>query len=521
MEKGARVEVVRQPLLLYRKRGASMYSTALDHDAELRAQIVLNHPGLYDQASEQWANALLRIQKAEASGAVDMHSHQTLASYYVARGRWHEALPHLTRATQAANVFAELRFLLGVARLKMKDFEGARAALRRCLDESPDHAPSHFFSAIAAACQGDLLTAAEYSDDAIELDLTMAAAYELRIAICQAQHDEVSSNDFSLRCKELQISVSPWVFSERVRGLRTAEQWAELLYATYLRFSPLPLLALNSKRSVNNTSAPKVSVILPTFNRPERLAEAIDSVLAQTFQDFEILVVNDAGTDVEAVVSARKSSGKITYVRHGKNKGLAAARNTGIRLARGEFITYLDDDDLFYPDHLQILVHCLQNNDCGVAYTDAHRAHQVQRGGQLVVTHRDLPFSMDFNHDNILVGNFIPVLCVMHRKSCLDEAGLFDETLTTHEDWDLWIRLSRKYRFGHIRKTTCEFSWRTDGTSMTSSKQKDFLRTLEIIYAKTADHVRGKPHVLEARQRYLQERKQVEQRQDALAVRAK
>ena len=128
---------------------------------------------------------------------------------------------------------------------------------------------------------------------------------------------------------------------------------------------------------------------------------------------------------------------------------------------------------------------------------------------------------MDFNHDNILVGNFIPVLCVMHRKSCLDEAGLFDETLTTHEDWDLWIRLSRKYRFGHIRKTTCEFSWRTDGTSMTSSKQKDFLRTLEIIYAKTADHVRGKPHVLEARQRYLQERKQVEQRQDALAVRAK
>jgi hypothetical protein len=96
----------------------------------------------------------------------------------------------------------------------------------------------------------------------------------------------------------------------------------------------------------------------------------------------------------------------------------------------------------------------------------------------------------------------------MHRRSCLDEVGLFDETLTTHEDWDLWIRMSRKYRFGHVRKTTCEFSWRTDGTSMTSSKQKDFIRTIELIYAKSDDHARGKPNVLEARRRYLQERVQ-------------
>jgi glycosyltransferase involved in cell wall biosynthesis len=273
------------------------------------------------------------------------------------------------------------------------------------------------------------------------------------------------------------------------------------------------LLVLNARRpaagkATPRLSAPRVSVILPTFNRPERLAKAIDSVLSQTMQDFEIIVVNDGGAEAEGVVLKRNASGKITYIRHASNKGLAAARNTGIRLARGEFIIYLDDDDLFYPDHLQTLVHCLDNNDCGVAYTDANRAHEVQRDGQTVVTQRDRPFSVDFNHDNILVGNFIPVLCVMHRKSCLEEVGLFDETLTTHEDWDLWIRLSRKYRFGHVRKTTCEFSWRTDGTSMTSSKQQDFVRTIEIIYAKTDEYARVKPQVLEARRRYLQERTQ-------------
>jgi hypothetical protein len=97
----------------------------------------------------------------------------------------------------------------------------------------------------------------------------------------------------------------------------------------------------------------------------------------------------------------------------------------------------------------------------------------------------------------------------MHGRKCLDDVGLFDESLTTHEDWDLWIRLSRKYRFAHVRKTTCEFSWRTDGSSMTSQKQQDFLRTIEIIYGKTGTLAKAKPAVLEARSLYLQEKKRL------------
>jgi len=507
LEKGARAEIVREPLFLYRKRGASMYSSALDHDAELRAQIVLNHPGLYEPATEQWARALFRIESSQSGIIENSEAHQTVATYNATRARWHEALPHLLHVAGLIGASAEMQFLLGAARLKMKDFAGARAAFRSCLDQHPDHTSAQFLSAIASAGLGDLASAAAHAEDAMELDLKLAAAYELRIAVCRAQGDLVGAADLLSRCRDLQIRPAAWALSDHVPSLSSPEEWAEFLYSKYLEFSPLPLLVVNSKRTERKSVGPRVSVILPTFNRPERLAQAIDSVLAQTMQDFEVIVVNDGGAEAEAVVLQRNTSGKITYVRHGANKGLAAARNTGIGMARGEYVTYLDDDDLYYPDHLHTLVRCLDTNECDVAYTDANRAHQVQQGKQFVVTHRDRPFSVDFNHDQILIGNFIPVLCVMHRKSCLEQAGLFDEALTTHEDWDLWIRLSRKYRFGHIRKTTCEFSWRTDGTSMTSGSQKDFLRTVEMIYSKTEDYVRGKPQLVAARNRYLEEKR--------------
>jgi glycosyltransferase involved in cell wall biosynthesis len=516
---GARVSMVRDCLFLYRRRGESMYTAALEHNAELQAQIVLNHPGLYEKGTEDWAKAHQRLA-CKADGTTDVDAHRVLAQYYVSRMRWDEALPHLTRLIEAPDVSSELAFLFGAATLKMKEFRRAYKALRRFLDVRPDHAAAQFLASLASACLGDLRAAREHAEDAIELDLKMTAGYELLIAISRAEQDFETAHDLAQRCSQLQIQISPWAFSQRSIAKQDSDAWMSFLYSKYLEFSPLPLLVLNQDRLSNPApiacgsrvdveAEVKVSVIMPTCNRPEMLIAAIDSVRKQTMQNFEILVVNDAGSDVEAVVSPRNRSRKITYVRHGQNRGLAAARNTGIKLARGQYIAYLDDDDLYYPDHLQTLVHCLEKHDCAVAYTDANRAHQVRQDEKLVVTHRDLPFSVDFNHDRILVGNFIPVLCVMHSRKCLDDVGLFDESLTTHEDWDLWIRLSRKYRFAHVRKTTCEFSWRTDGTSMTSQKQQDFLRTIEIIYGKTGVLAKGKPAVVEARSQYLQEKKRL------------
>lgn len=250
--------------------------------------------------------------------------------------------------------------------------------------------------------------------------------------------------------------------------------------------------------------APMVSVIVPTYNRPDTLVDALRSILNQTYQDFEVIVVNDAGCDIENIVRFLDKDGRITYIRHGANRNLAAARNTGIRVARGKYIAYLDDDDLYHPDHLQTLVTFLEQSKCKVAYTDAYRAHQEKRDGRYVVTKRNIPYSFDFDYDRILVHNFVPVLCFMHERACLDAVGLFDESLTTHEDWELWIRLSRRFQFAHIKKVTCEFSSRTDGSTMTSSKLPDFRRTYAIILERYKASAAEKPHIRAAQERLLQ-----------------
>ncbi|MEB2308882.1 MAG: glycosyltransferase [Candidatus Brocadiaceae bacterium] len=241
---------------------------------------------------------------------------------------------------------------------------------------------------------------------------------------------------------------------------------------------------------------PLVSVIVPTFNRPDTLKVSLESIASQTYKHIEVVVVNDAGEDVSAVVDLFHDRLSIQYLVHSENKGLAAARNTAIRHASGEYIAYLDDDDRFYQDHIETLVTYLETHEDKVAYTDAFRVCQEKENGRYIVKQKDVPYSFDFDSDLILAQNLFPVLCIMHKKSCLDEVGFFDESLTTHEDWDLWIRMSRKYHFAHIPKITAEFTWRADSTCMSGEKRADFLRTLNIIYERYGMYSKGKQRVL-------------------------
>ena len=229
---------------------------------------------------------------------------------------------------------------------------------------------------------------------------------------------------------------------------------------------------------------PLVSVIVPTYNRPDQFIAAAESILAQTYRNLEIVVVNDGGIDIEPTVSSLNRRHSITYVKHAENRGLAAARNTGIKVARGKYIAYLDDDDLFYPRHVETLVRALESGEHKVAYTDAYRAHQDKKNGRYVVTKRDVPYSFDFDYDRILKTNFIPVLCFMHERSCVEETGLFDESLKRLEDWDMWIRMSRRFKFAHIPELTCEFSWRTDGSTMSSGQAQEFVEARKKIAGK-------------------------------------
>jgi glycosyltransferase involved in cell wall biosynthesis len=246
-----------------------------------------------------------------------------------------------------------------------------------------------------------------------------------------------------------------------------------------------------------------ISVIVPTYNRPAMLIEAINSILNQTYQDFEIIVVNDAGMDVERKIKSFNKNHNIKYLMHNENKGLAAARNTGIKEARGKYIAYLDDDDVYYPDHLETLVNFLKDGEYKVAYTDTYRVHQKKEKGKYLNLKKDLLYSCDFNYDRILIENFIPILCLMHEKSCLDEVGYFDENLNALEDWDLLIRISRKFKFFHINKITSEVSWRTDATTMTSERPLDFYKARKMIYEKYKNYAETNPQILNSQKEKL------------------
>ena len=239
-----------------------------------------------------------------------------------------------------------------------------------------------------------------------------------------------------------------------------------------------------------------ISVIVPTYNRPNMLIGTIHSILNQTYRDFEIIVVNDAGIDVKGEIKYLNKNNNIIYLRHKRNRGLAAARNTGIKKAKGKYIAYLDDDDIFYPDHLETLVNFLENNEYKAAYTDAYRVVQEKQNSNYVVKKKDILFSFDFDYDRILVENFVPILCLMHEKSCLEKIGLFDEKLTVFEDWDFMIRISRKFEIAHLKNVTSEYSLRTDGTNMISSRSLDFGRTFKIIYEKHRAYAQDKPTLL-------------------------
>ena len=251
---------------------------------------------------------------------------------------------------------------------------------------------------------------------------------------------------------------------------------------------------------------PLVSVIIPTRDRPNLLQEALKSLFSQTLRDFEVVVVNDGGCDVRPVLEGLDME-RILYLEHRETRGVAAARNTALEHARGRYIAYLDDDDVFYPDHLETLVGFLEGSGYGVAYTDAERLIQKRVDGEYVTIKRDVPWSFDFDPHLILVRNIIWTPSILHERSCLDEVGLFDESLSTCEDWDLWIRMSRRFDFAHIRKVTCAIRRVVDEPDL--HKGLDLLRSTERIYRRYRRLAGSRPLIHKVQERVLEHLREV------------
>jgi len=158
---------------------------------------------------------------------------------------------------------------------------------------------------------------------------------------------------------------------------------------------------------------------------------------------------------------------------HEKSEGRSAAANSGMNVARGLYLNFLDDDDVFFPDHIETLVRRLRIRDEKIAYTSIISAYfdgPPERPGNClkqVINH-----NLDFDPDRILFQNYIPIMSVLFHRDLLSKIGGFDRDLTLFEDWDFWIRASRHFHFHHIEKVTAEYRFYGVETTEESHRQK-------------------------------------------------
>jgi len=205
-------------------------------------------------------------------------------------------------------------------------------------------------------------------------------------------------------------------------------------------------------------SAPNVSAIIPCYNGEAYIRKAIDSIIGQSYAHFEIIVVDDGSTDdSRRIVEGLADDPRVKLVTHDTNRGIAAARNTGLRESTGEYITFLDQDDTWRPQKLEKQVDILVKsdpNEVGFVFSDLEIINEPGRKTRSKISKAPPGIGSASRHDcikTLFMSNYIPIITVMIRRDCFDEVGGFDEDIRSgSDDYDLFFRLLMKYRFVHI-----------------------------------------------------------------------
>ena len=220
-------------------------------------------------------------------------------------------------------------------------------------------------------------------------------------------------------------------------------------------------------------AGPLVSIIIRTQDRPKHLARAIQSVLEQTYANLELVLVNDGGGDVGEVVNMFRGETPITYISHEKILGRSAAANRGLKAAKGKYLNFLDDDDVFYPHHVETLVKHLKTTGGKIAYSGVKNVYfngpPDEEGSR---QREEVVFNFDYDPDRLLFENYIPIMSVLFSRQALEQAKGFSKDLVLFEDWDFWIRMSRAFSFQHIDQITAEYRFYGSASMADSHRQK-------------------------------------------------
>jgi glycosyltransferase involved in cell wall biosynthesis len=236
-------------------------------------------------------------------------------------------------------------------------------------------------------------------------------------------------------------------------------------------------------KNCDKKGGPLVSVLIPTYNRPQYLSIALTSVLRQSYRNLQVIVINDGGEDLSHLIDSFHDP-RLIFVNRKENRGKPYSLNEALNRADGKYVAYLDDDDLYYPNHIETLVNALEfQTDCQVTYSDFYKTYcRISSDGSRQVLSKVVEVSRDFDRFLMLLFNHVLHVCLMHRRDLLEKTGPYNEQLNVLIDWDLTRRLAFFSDFHHVSEVTGEYyhpEGESDRISIQRRKDKgEYLRNV-------------------------------------------
>lgn len=228
---------------------------------------------------------------------------------------------------------------------------------------------------------------------------------------------------------------------------------------------------------------PKVSVVIPSYNCREYINQAVSSVLSQTCDDYEVIIVDDCSTDGTREILREIKNPKIKVVLLEKNQGPSVARNQGISLSHGKYIAFLDSDDAWLTDKLKKQLSLFEGDeDIGLVYSDCLL---VDKLGDITNGRKKRLFDYFAPQkgrvfEKLLVSNFIPTSSVIFKREIAEDIGFFDGQYLVGQDFDYFLRISRKYIIDYIDEPLVKYRWNVGLTrSMRSTALKDGIEIIK------------------------------------------
>ncbi len=287
---------------------------------------------------------------------------------------------------------------------------------------------------------------------------------------------------------------------------------AELCLAESLRRNPGQRQVFDLLRSLQPDQKPellvrkngrgcRISVIMTTFNSGRMIKESIASVLDQDFDDFELVIVNDGGSEETDGHVDSFDSPRIRYRRLNQNTGRAAALNEAVLMSRGECIAYLDDDDVFYPGHLKFLSKALSAGREPLVYGKTLKTAGKNVNGAFKQFKRIKTIGEDFNRKLFFTRTLTTTCAALHKRSLFREMGLFRNDLYVSVDWEFWIRCLARHDFRHLDRYVAEYRHHVDNVTKTNAVGAAFMwKIMPNYYAFYEGRIAAARHLLETGQ---------------------